>query len=186
MKILGKTTVDQEFEDIYFSEILAITAGIIGGIFLAKLSDNIGLTAGLFILLPGLLEMQGNIYGSLSARVSNLLLIGKLNDKKEIRYHIRQNVLASLFLILFISFVLGLISYLFIYFFSGLHNPKIIFISVLSSFLSSVLEIPFTIYMAFWLYKHKFDPEDIMGPYVTTLADTISIISLVIVAGVFI
>ena len=186
MRILGKTTIDKEFEEIYFSEILAITGGVIGGTVLVGLSENFGLIAGLFILFPGLLEMHGNIYGSLSARLSNLLLLGKLKDKKEIRYHIRQNILSSIFLLLFVSFVLGLISYLFTYFVLNVHNPAIIAISVLSSFLSSFIEIPLTIYMIFWLHKHKFDPEDIMGPYVTTLGDITSIVSLVIVAGVFI
>jgi cation transporter-like permease len=43
------------------------------------------------------------------------------------------------------------------------------------------LEIPLTIYTTIWLFKHKFDPEDIMGPYVTTLGDIISILSIVLV-----
>ncbi len=184
MKILGKKRIDKDFLEISFSELLAMTGGIIGGTFLAGLVDNISLIAGLFILFPGLLEMHGNIYGSLSARLSNLLLLGKLKDKKSKWYFIRQNVFASFFLILFISFILGLISYFFIYFVFNVNNFLIIYVSVLSSLLGSLIEIPMTIYTTFWFYKHNFDPEDIMGPYVTTLGDIISIISLILVMGV--
>lgn len=184
MRILGKTTIDKEFEEIYFSEFLAITGGVIGGTLLVGLSDSFSLIAGLFILFPGLLEMHGNIYGSLSARISNLLLLGKIKDKKEIRYFIKQNILATFFLLFFVSFVLGLVSYLFVYFILGINNPILILISLFSSILSSFIEIPLTIYTTFWTFKHKLDPEDIMGPYVTTLGDIISILSLVFISGV--
>ncbi|MEK6937013.1 MAG: magnesium transporter [Nanoarchaeota archaeon] len=184
MRILGKTTIDKEFEEIYFSEFLAVTGGIIGGTLLLGLTESFNLIAGLFILFPGLLEMHGNIYGSLSARLSNLLLLGKLKKKEEISYFIKENVLASFFLLFFVSFVLGLISYLFVYFFLGTSNPVLILISLFSSILSSFIEIPMTIYTTFWIFKHKLDPEDIMGPYVTTFGDIISILSLVIITGV--
>ena len=183
MKTLGKKRIDKDFLEISFSELLAMTGGIIGGTFLLGLIDNISLVVGLFILFPGLLEMHGNIYGSLSARLSNLLLLKKLKEKRDRRYFIRQNVLASFFLILFISFVLGLISYFFIYFVFDVNNPVIIYVAVLSSLLGSLVEIPLTIYATFWFYKHSFDPEDIMGPYVTTLGDIISIVSLILVMG---
>lgn len=184
MRILGKSTIDKEFEEIYFSEFLAITGGIIGGTLLSSLSNSFSLIAGLFILFPGLLELHGNIYGSLSARLSNLLLLGKLKDKREKRYFIKQNILATFLLLFFVSFVLGLISYLFVYFILGTDNPVLILISLFSSILSSFIEIPLTIYMTFWTFRHNLDPEDIMGPYVTTLGDIISILSLVIIAGV--
>lgn len=186
MKILGKKRIDKDLVEISFSELLSVTGGIIGGVFLVGLLENFSLVAGLFILFPGLLEMHGNIYGSLSARLSNLLLLGKLNDKRERNYFIRQNIIASFFLVLFISFILGLISYLFIYLVFGVNNAIIIYVSVLSSILGSFVEVPLTIYTTFWFYRHKFDPEDVMGPYVTTLGDIISIVSLVVVIGVLI
>ena len=185
MKILGKTTIDKDLKEISVSEFLAITGGIIGGTFLSTLTDNFGLIAGLFILFPGLLEMHGNIYGSLSARLSNLLLLNKLKNKRELRYFMRQNIFASLFLLFFVSSVLGIISYLFIYFIFGINNYFIILISILSSMLCAIIEVPFTIYTTLWLFKHQFDPEDIMGPYVTTLGDILSIVSLIVVMGLF-
>jgi len=185
MKILGKTIIDKDFKEISFSELLAITGGIIAGTFLSTLTDNFGLMAGLFILFPGLLEMHGNIYGSLSARLSNLLLLNKLKNKKELMYFVGQNILASFLLLFFVSLVLGITSYLFIYFVFEINNYYIILISVLSSLLCAIIEMPFTIYTTLWLFKHNFDPEDIMGPYVTTLGDILSIVSLIVVMGLF-
>ena len=73
MRILGKTKIEKDFLEISFSQLLSITGGVIAGTFLVSLIDNFGLISGLFILFPGLLELHGNIYGSLSARLGNLL-----------------------------------------------------------------------------------------------------------------
>ena len=142
--------------------------------------------AGLFILLPGLLELHGNIYGSLSARLGNLLLLNKLKDKKDLKQFLKHNIPAVLFLVFFVSLVLGLFSYVFVYFIFDTGNQAIILISVLSSLLSSIFEIPLTIGTTLWVYRKGLDPEDIMGPYVTTLGDIISIISITIIAGLLI
>ena len=181
MKILGKRKIDKDFLEISISELFSITGGVIAGLFLAKIINNIGLLGGLFILFPGLLELHGNIYGSLSARLGNLLLLGKLKKKGELKYFLKENIIAVLFLIIFVSFILGLIAYLSIYLFFGINNYSIIFIAVLSSLISSVFEIPLTTYTTLWIFRHKLDPEDIMGPYVTTVGDIISILSLMLV-----
>ena len=186
MRILGKTTVDKDFLEISFSELISITGGVIAGTFLVNLVDGIGLIGGLFILFPGLLEMHGNIYGSLSARLSNLLILGKLRGKREIRRAVLRNAFAVLVLALVVSFILGLITYNFVYFIFSINTPQIVLVSVLSSLLSAVFEIPLVIYTTFWVFRHRLDPEDIMGPYVTTLGDIISIISLVFMIRVLI
>jgi|SRR3989344_8753110 len=186
MKVLGKTKTEKDFIEIFLSEILSITAGVIAGIFLAGITEKIELIAGLFILFPGLLEMHGNIYGSLSARFGNFLLLGNLNNKYKLKSFVKENVFASIFLILIVSFFLGLTAYLFTFFVFGVENKIIILVSVLSSFISSIIEIPLTIYTTLWLFKHNLDPEDIMGPYVTSIGDIISILSIVIMVGVLI
>ncbi len=183
MRILGKTILDKDLIEIYFSQILSITGGIIAGVFLLNLI-NLEILAGLFILFPGLLELHGNIYGSLSARLGNLLLMGKLKDSKEKRDFIIQNIFAVLFLIIFVSFILGLIAYLFIYLIFGINNQIIILVSMISSIIGSFFEIPVTFYVTFWVYRHRLDPEDVMGPYITTMSDIISIISLVLIVKI--
>ncbi len=183
MRIIGKTKSDKDFFEIFLSQLLSITGGVIAGTFLLKLIDNIGFLSGFFILFPGLLEMHGNIYGSLSARLGNLLILGELKNKK---LFILENVKAVLFLSFIVSFILGLITYLFVYFVFGVDSKIIILISVLSSLFSSIFEIPLTIYFTFLVFKHNLDPEDIMGPYVTTFGDLISIISLILVTYILI
>ena len=186
MKILGKTKIEKDFLEISFSQLLSITGGVIAGTFLVSLIDNFGLISGLFILFPGLLELHGNIYGSLSARLGNLLLLNELKDKKDLKHFLKHNIPAVLFLVFFVSLVLGLVSYAFVYFIFDISNQAIVLISVLSSLLSSFFEIPLTIGTTLWVYRKGLDPEDIMGPYVTTLGDIISIISITIIAGLVI
>ncbi|MBI2671907.1 magnesium transporter [Candidatus Woesearchaeota archaeon] len=187
MRILGKSKrIDKDFLEISLSELVSITGGIIAGLFLLNITKSLDTLLGLFILFPGLLEMHGNIYGSLSARLSTLLWSGKLKLKEERNKFIRENVFAVLFLVLAVSFALGVIAYLFVLIAFKTSSFLIIIVSVLSSLIGSLIEVPLTIYTTFWFFKHNFDPEDIMGPYVTTIGDIISIISIVIVVKILI
>jgi len=187
MKILGKSKrIDKDFLEISLSELISITGGVIAGLFLLNITKSFDTLLGLFILFPGLLEMHGNIYGSLSARISTSLWSGRLKLKEDRNKFIRENIFAALFLVLGVSFVLGVISYLFILITFKASSFSIIIVSVLSSLIGSLIEIPLTIYTTFWLFKHNFDPDDIMGPYVTTIGDIISVISIVIVVKMLI
>ena len=72
MKIIGKKrekVIDKDFFEISVSELISVTGGIIAGIFLLGLIDKLSLIPGLLILLPGFLEMHGNISGSLTGRL---------------------------------------------------------------------------------------------------------------------
>ena len=37
-----------------------------------------------------------------------------------------------------------------------------------------------TIFATFWFYKHKIDPDNVMGPFATTTGDIIGVASLLL------
>ena len=67
---------DKDFKEILFSQSMAVIGGIIAGTLLALYTDKILLIPGMVILIPGFLEMRGNISGTLSARLSSGLFLG--------------------------------------------------------------------------------------------------------------
>lgn len=184
MQLFGRKKLHEDIKEIFLAELISVTGGVIAGTFLFNLIHNIGVLIGLFILYPGLLEMNGNLYASLSARLSNLLILGKMNIRKDKVKFIIRNVTAVSFLTLVVSFTLGLIIYLFSYFFFHANNFIIIPFTVVSSLISAIIQIPLTILVTLWVFKHKFDPENIMGPDITTFSDIITIISLLITAKI--
>src|SRR3989344_4972561 len=172
--------VTKDFKEIFSAEILSTTGGLVAGLLLALYVDKIYLIPGIFILLPGFLEMRGNISGSISARLSSGLFLGALKPKIRKNRILRGNIVASIILVIIISLLLGVIAYLVSFFVFGLSFPSIILIALLAGILSNIIEIPLTVVTTFWLFKRGHDPNNIIGPYLTTTGDIVSIASLLI------
>lgn len=169
-----------EFKEIFFSQLISITFGLSAGTILAIYTDKLLLIPGMLILLPGFLEMRGNISGSLASRISSGLFLGVIKTNKIKTHLIKGNIFASLLLALIISIVLGIIALLFNYIIIEKLVFDIILISVVAGVLSNIIEIPLTILTTFYFFKRGHDPNNIMGPFVTSTGDISSILSLLI------
>ncbi|MBI2076544.1 MAG: magnesium transporter [Candidatus Aenigmarchaeota archaeon] len=172
--------VTKDIKEILPVEIISITGGLLAGTMLTFAAGEIYLIPGFLILLPGFLEMRGNISGSLSARLSAGLFLGAVKPKFAGGKILKGNIVASFALVVFLSLFLGMIAYAASSYFFGVAEIKIILIALIAGILSNVVEIPLTIMATFWLFRHGYDPNNIMGPYVTTTGDIISILSLLI------
>lgn len=150
------------------------------GFLLAFAIDRIELIPGILIFLPGFLEMRGNISGSMSSRLSSALFLGIIKPKVRKNRVIRGNIIATFFLAIIVSLVLGIIAYFVNLHFFGIVTPEIILIALIAGILANTIQIPLTLFTTFWLFRHGHDPNNIMGPYLTSTGDVISIISLLI------
>ncbi|MBI2971934.1 MAG: magnesium transporter [Candidatus Aenigmarchaeota archaeon] len=170
--------MDRDFREILTTELISVTGGLLAGVLLAFATNQIELIPGVLILLPGFLEMRGNISGSLSGRLSSGLFLGALKPEVRNNRVLRGNIAAALLLVILVSTLLGIVAYAATYYVFGIGSPKIILIAFAAGLLSSIIEIPLTIITTFWLFRHGHDPNNIMGPYVTTTGDIVSIASL--------
>ncbi len=171
----------KDFLEIFTGEIIAVTGGLLAGTVLAIFKDNLLLIPGLFILLPGFLEMRGNISGSLAARIGSALHLGTLSAKAKYNNKlIIKNILASSFLVIFVSLILGSLAYLATFLFFHIKFVEIIYISLFAAILTSSILLPLTIKTSLWLYKRGHDPDNIMGPYITTVGDVVSIAAILL------
>ena len=171
---------DKRFEEIFSAQLVSIIGGLIVGTLLAVYKDKILLIPGMFILLPGFLEMRGNISGTLASRLSSGLFLKVIKtDKKNIEI-ISANVLASFFLAILVSLVLGAIAAFFNYLILGSFTSSIILLAVIAGVIANLIEIPLTVVTTFYLFKKGYDPNDIMGPFVTSTGDVTSVISLLV------
>src|SRR3989338_4579489 len=175
-----------DFRDILTSEIISNTGGIIAGSLLALAANKLELIPGLLILIPGFLEMKGSIGGSLAARLSSGLVIGAVKPRIHWNHLIKGNVLATMFLGIVVSALLGFFVYASMYFILGINNISIILISLLSGVIATAISIPLIIYHTFKIFKEGHDPNNIMGPFVTAEGDMISIVALLIAITVIV
>jgi len=171
---------DRNFQDIFFSGIISVIGGIFAGAALAIYKDKIILIPGMLVLLPGFLELRGNISGTFASRLSSGLFLGIINPKKFNTRVIFGNLMASFFLVMIISVVLGVLATLFTYIILGEFTFKIIFLSIIAGILANAIEIPLTLITTFYLFRTGHDPNNIMGPFITTTGDITSILALLI------
>lgn len=175
---------DRHFKDMFSSELISIFGGLLAGTLLAAYTDKLLLIPGMLILLPGFLEMRGNISGSLAARLSSGLYLGVVDKTKFATKIVRGNFDASFILALSVSFVLGLISFAFNLFLFSAYTPQLIAIPVLAGLISNGVEIPISLYFTFYLFRKGHDPDSIMGPFVTSTGDITSIVSLLVAMAI--
>ena len=180
LKTITSHIVRKDFKEIMSIEFVSVTGGLLAGTMLSFATDKLYLLPGLFILLPGFLEMRGNINGSLAARLSSGMFVGAVKPRIRKNRIMNGNIAASMLLVIIVSAVLGLVAYAASSYFLGISTYKIILIALFAGILSNVIEIPLTIIATFWLFRHGHDPNNIMGPYVTTTGDIISIFALLV------
>lgn len=169
---------DEKFKEITVSQLVSILGGLIAGTILTVYTDKLLLLPGMLILIPGFLEMRGNISGSLAARLTSGLFIGAVNPASFNRKTVKGNVLASFILSIFVSLILGLIAFIFSYVAFNQFVPKIIIIALIAGIISDILEVPLAVFFTFYFFKKGHDPNNIMGPFVTSTGDVISILAL--------
>ena len=172
--------MNKDFRQIMASECISVTGGLLAGLMLTFATDKIEMFPGMLILLPGFLEMRGNISGSLSARLASGLFLGALKPEIKNDRILRGNVIASVIMVVLVSMFLGVVSYLATYYIFGIPNIKLIAVAFAAGVLSNVIEIPLTLFTVFWLFRRGIDPNNFMGPYITTTGDIISVVSLLI------
>lgn len=174
----------EDFKEMFAAEVVSTTGGIAAGALLAFFTNKLELIPGLFILMPGFLALRGSIAASLAARISSALhMKNKMAEDERSRFG-KQNLHASFLLAIVGSLFLGLVAYMGTRIAFGINEPTLIAIALIAAFISNVLLIPITFGTTVWLFKHGYDPDNIMGPYITTIGDIISIISLLIAVSI--
>ena len=175
----------EHFREMFSIEIVSMTGALLAGLILATYKQNFEILPVLFILFPGFLEMRGSISGSLSARITSGLFLHAIKPEIKLTKPLVGNIIAALLLTVITSAILGSVAYLASSYIFGYTNFAIVYIAVLAGLISSVIEIPVTIVATIWIFKKGHDPDDIIGPYITTLGDITSVLSLFVAMGIF-
>ena len=171
---------DSIFKEVLSSQVVSLIGGLIAGTIIAIYTDKLLLIPGILILLPGFLEMRGNISGSFASRLSSGLFLGIIKPNKTTINLLKGNLIASFLLAIVVSLVLGFLAFLFSYFVFDVIVYEIISIALIAGIISNLIEIPLTLFATFYLFKKGLDPNNIMAPFITSTGDIISVVSLLI------
>lgn len=182
--MLLKRIFDKNFDEIFFSQAVSLIGGIIAGTAIASQGEKFLLLPGMLILMPGFLEMRGNISGTFASRLSSGLFLGVLKPTEYSTRIIKGNLIATFSLAILISGVLGILAFLTNFIITGSYNPEIILIAIFAGIIANLIEIPLTLFITFLIFRKGHDPNNIIGPFVTSTGDLVSVISIFIAVSV--
>lgn len=171
---------DKTFKEIFISQIISIFGGLIVGTTLVIYTDKIFIIPSMLLIIPGILQMRENISGSFASRLSSGLFLRVIKPNKIKTKIIKGNLYASFFLAILTSLIIGLIAFFFNYLLTHMFLFKIILIPLIAGIIANIIEIPLTLFTTLYLFKKGYDPNNIMGPFVTSTGDVISILSILI------
>jgi mgtE-like transporter len=151
--------------------------GLFGGTFLGKYFEIIRTQfPGLLVVLPGIMGLRGNVFGSMASRFSTMLYLGDLEpsirDKKVLK-EIVLRMLISLIPILLL-WAIGVAT--------GIKKNAfdVLLIVVTSTILVSFILGYFTSFVTIFAFRRGTDPDSVAAPLVASMGDFLTVPSLVL------
>ena len=170
-------TVSKIVKQSFFALVICAAADIFAGFSIAKMSHLLSLYPGLIILIPSSINLRGNIFGSFGARLGTSFHTGEISPPLERSEALRQQAggvaVQTLFMPVILAFVVkgfglavGLVT---------MSIRDLVLIAVISSLLSGVILLSFTLVMIDQSFKKVWDPDNISVPLITAAGDLITI-----------
>ena len=176
--------VTEEFWSIYRESIpillIALGGGLFAGLVLEEIIENVARFPGLLVMVPVFLATRGNVYGALGGRISSGLHQGLIPPQFEWSERLINAVLASFINGIGISIVIGVITWvaLLLMGWESAHLLELVGIMLLAGAITSIVLIFGLLLLLFAGYKRGYDPDNLVGPIVTTLGDIFGMVFL--------
>lgn len=172
--------------------VVSLTAGLFAGTILGSQTMRGGIESvpGILILLPAFLATRGGVYGSLGARLASGLHQGVLEPNFNFDKRLSNAVTASFLNGMIVSVFIAIIAFLVLLLLGETGNLiQLIGIMIVAGGLSALVMLSVLISVVFVGYRRGLDPDNIVGPLVTTLGDVFGVVFLlagIYLVGVFI
>ena len=173
--------------DVYRQALPVILVSLIAGLFAGtilgseQMREGIESVPGILLLLPAFLATRGGVYGSLGARISTGLHQGIIEPNFELDPRLTNAIVASFINGMAVSVFIAVITFAVLALLGGGGNLiELVGIMVIAGLLSAILMLSVLISVIFLGYRRGLDPDNVIGPVVTTLGDVFGIAFLLV------
>lgn len=186
-------TAAAEFWSIYREALpilfIALLGGLFAGLVLESMLESVARFPGLLVMIPVFLATRGNVYGALGGRIASGLHQGLVEPRFEWNDRLVHAVAASFINGIGISIVIGFLTWLalLILGWDAAALYELVAIMLIAGSLTSVIMIVGLLALIFGGYKVGYDPDNLVGPIVTTLGDIFGMLFMLLavwIAGV--
>lgn len=153
---------------------VALGGGLFSGIVLEGLTDSVERFPGLLVMVPVFLATRGNVYGALGGRISSGLHQGLIAPRLEYNERLLNAVFASFLNGIGISVFIGVLTWVVLSVLPGwgvAQLVELVAIMFVAAFLTSFVMIVGLLGLIFAGFSRGYDPDNLVGPIVTTLGD---------------
>ncbi len=166
------------------AQVISLTIDVFAGLGLAFMRGSLEELPGMLIMVPAFLEMRGNIGGTLASRLGSALHMGIIEPKIKFSRELNQNLLGSFILNIIESAIVGFLAHFMciIFGFKSAGLLTLFLLALIAGVLSNAILMLITTIATIKVYQKGLDPDIVMGPYITTLGDFVSIPCLFISA----
>ncbi|MFC4436346.1 MULTISPECIES: magnesium transporter [Natrialbaceae] len=183
-------SVRDEFWSIYREALpvllIALGGGLFAGLVLEEMVESVERFPGLLVMIPVFLATRGNVYGALGGRISSGLHQGLIEPRFERDERLVNAVVASFINGIGISIVIGVITWLALLILgwevAALY--ELVGIMLIAGVLTSVVLISGLLALVFAGFTSGYDPDNLVGPIVTTLGDIFGMLFMLFAIGI--
>lgn len=160
--------------------LVALLGGLFAGLVLEELIESVERFPGLLVMVPVFLATRGNVYGALGGRIASGIHQGLIEPRFERQERLVNAVIASFVNGIGISVVIGIISWIALVALGRDAAPmyELVAIMLIAGVLTSIVLIFGLLVLIFVGYKRGYDPDNLVGPVVTTLGDIFGMVFL--------
>ena len=157
-------------------------SGLFAGIILGNMTYFLEAFPGLMVLIPGAIDMRGNIFGALGSRLGSNLHIGTLSPEFKRSKILSENILSSLILTVVLSVFLAFLAkgFCILFNFESISLVDFTLISIFAGLISSIILLPLTMFIAMKSFENGWDPDNITTPIIAAFGDLVTLPSLVL------
>ncbi|MCU4741029.1 magnesium transporter [Halobacteria archaeon AArc-m2/3/4] len=177
--------------DVYRQALPVILVSLVAGLFAGTLlgtetmRNGIESVPGLLLLLPAFLATRGGVYGSLGARLSSGLHQGLIEPSFEWNGRLRNAVLASFINGMVVSVFIAVLAYVVLLALGRSGSLlELVLILTIAGFLSAFTMLGVLLTVMFKGYRRGLDPDNVIGPVVTTVGDVFGVIFLLVAVAI--
>ncbi len=163
--------------------LVSLVAGLFAGTVLGSgpMRSGIGEVPGILLLLPAFLATRGGVYGAMGARLSSGLHQGLVKPDFAWSRRLRNVVVASFVNGTVVSVFIGVLTWGVVTVFGGSASlVELVLIMLVAGLLSAVLMVSVLVMILFVGYRRGMDPDNLIGPTVTTLGDVFGVLFLLV------
>jgi len=164
-------------KDIYRQALPVILVSLVAGLFAGTILGSETMRAGiaevpgLLLLLPAFLATRGGVYGALGARLASGLHQGVIEPRFELTTPLSNAVVASFINGMVVSTFIAVVAFLVLQI-TGQAGSLVQLVGII------MLSVLVTVVLVG--YRRGLDPDNLIGPVVTTLGDVFGVVFLLV------